>query len=160
MRTLWVNCHIKLLATSSVYYPDQQQNLTGCFVELLLQWLKLRMQDSSPVRPSLLSRPLCLSCWTTSAWWHPSAHLTGWPTRTLPCASARSSSHRRRRPGGPEEEQEELEVWWRDWATMRKLQVLWILSGTSRRCTTCYSCGQVRTTFHCLVLKHCLQDSC
>lgn len=149
-QVLWV-----ILISSRISRGD-----VGVLLSYCPQWLKLRMQDSPPVRLSPLSRPLCLSCWTTSAWWHPSAHPTGWPTRTLPCASARSSSHQRRRPGGLEEEQGELEVWWRDWATMRKLRVRWILSGTLRRCTTCYSCGQVRTTFHPLVRKRCLKNSC
>lgn len=93
---------------------------------------------------SSLSRPHCLSCWTTSAWWRPLAPPTGWLIRTLLCASGRFSSPQPRRPGGLEEEREEEQ---RDWARVRKLRVPWILSGTSRHCTTCCSCGQVRTTF-------------
>lgn len=105
------------------------------------------MAKSSPLRInflSSLSRPHCLSCWTTSAWWRPLVRPTGWLIRTLLYASARFSSPQPRRPGGLEEEREEEQ---RDWAKGRKLQVPWILSGTSRHCTTCCSCGQVRTMF-------------
>lgn len=93
---------------------------------------------------SSLSRRHCLFCWITSAWWRPLARPTGWLIRTLLCALARFSSPQPRRPGGLEEEREEEQ---RDWARVRRLRVPWILSGTSRHCTTCCSCGQVRTMF-------------